>query len=94
MLLIYKLDSIFESLLTFRLRNRKLSITESGVAENYILSGDIIVILFGCDIPVVLRPYQGHYEFVSCCYIDGLMQGEGLRGLNSGELKEQRVEIL
>ncbi|KLU90382.1 hypothetical protein MAPG_09344 [Magnaporthiopsis poae ATCC 64411] len=43
--------------------------------------GDRIAVLYACDMPVVVRRQEGghgHYQLVGCCYIDGLMKGEGL----------------
>ncbi|MCJ1332768.1 hypothetical protein MMC10_009462 [Thelotrema lepadinum] len=46
---------------------------------------DVICILFGADIPFVLRPLQnGNYLLVGECYIDGFMDGEGLLQIVEG----------
>ena len=40
---------------------------------------DVICILFGADVPFVLRPLQnGNFLLVGECYIDGFMDGEAL----------------
>jgi hypothetical protein len=46
--------------------------------------GDVVVILFGCSVPVVLRPTgngpdtSGEFQFVGEAYIHGRMDGEAL----------------
>lgn len=46
--------------------------------------GDVVVILYGCTVPYVMRPRRdGTMEFVGDCYVHGLMNGEEL-------LREQR----
>lgn len=37
---------------------------------------DVIAILFGCSVPVILRPYAGEYKFIGEAYIYGKMDGE------------------
>jgi hypothetical protein len=39
---------------------------------------DVICILFGANVPYVLRQKGEHYEVVGECYVDGIMHGEGL----------------
>lgn len=47
--------------------------------------GDIICVLFGCSVPVILRPHSDpsssqimHYEVVGEAYIYGMMDGEAI----------------
>ncbi|TWU76241.1 hypothetical protein ED733_004756 [Metarhizium rileyi] len=41
-------------------------------------TGDIVVIIHGCDVPFVIRPSkrEGHYCLVGECYVHGVMNGE------------------
>lgn len=41
-----------------------------------IRQGDVIAVLFGSDLPVVLRKHESCYEFIGGCYVSGLMYGE------------------
>jgi hypothetical protein len=44
--------------------------------------GDIVCVIFGCDMPVVLRRKEGGpYTFVGGCYAVGIMYGEAMEGL-------------
>ncbi|PMD12788.1 hypothetical protein NA56DRAFT_540752, partial [Hyaloscypha hepaticicola] len=45
--------------------------------------GDMVCIIFGCSVPVVLRKVStgggnSHFEFISECYVHGMMDGEAL----------------
>ena len=43
--------------------------------------GDIICLIFGCDVPLVLRPDEDStFKIVGECYVDGNMSGEPLLG--------------
>lgn len=47
--------------------------------------GDMVCIIFGCSVPVVLRKVStgggnSHFEFISECYVHGMMDGEALEG--------------
>jgi hypothetical protein len=54
-----------------------------GLAPPEAKENDLIFILFGCSVPVVLRPkYESGddcYTFIGECYINGVMNGEALR---------------
>lgn len=51
--------------------------------------GDIICVLFGGNNPFVLRPTDNHYALVGECYVYGLMDGEAVEKLKTGELTEK-----
>jgi hypothetical protein len=48
-----------------------------GITAAHARKGDMVCVLFGCSIPVVLRPVgaKGKCEFVGECYLDGFMYG-------------------
>ena len=48
--------------------------------------GDMIVILYGCTMPAILRKKRDkidEYEFVDLCYIHGIMDGEAVEEHNA-----------
>ncbi len=54
---------------------RRLIVTGSGhlgMAVNRARKGDVICMLYGCNIPVLLRQ-KGVFEFIGECYVDGFM---------------------
>ncbi|KUJ14395.1 HET-domain-containing protein [Mollisia scopiformis] len=73
--------------------NRKFMLTERdniGLAPPEAMVGDMIVLLWGCSVPVILRELQprkvkkdgrlddGKYKLIGECYIHGIMNGEFL----------------
>ncbi|KAF4463847.1 hypothetical protein FALBO_9335 [Fusarium albosuccineum] len=49
-------------------------------------AGDVIALVAGMEMPVVLRRVEGGFQYVSHCYVHGMMHGETWEGL--GELDE------
>ena len=48
-----------------------------GWASKRAKEGDIVALLYGCVVPILLRPRQdGKYECLEACYIQGIMDGE------------------
>jgi len=54
---------------------------------------DIVAILFDCDLPVVIRPRERQYEFVGCCYVHGITEGQAMAGLDKGEFAAETFDI-
>jgi hypothetical protein len=54
--------------------------------------GDIAVVLFGSDVPFILRKTGASYRLVSACYILG-MDGEAMDMWRNGELQEETFDI-
>ncbi|KAF2141090.1 uncharacterized protein K452DRAFT_309523 [Aplosporella prunicola CBS 121167] len=55
---------------------------------------DLVCVLYGCSIPVVLRPRSGgFYSFVGQCYALGFMRGEAIEGLRNGKYKSEEFEL-
>lgn len=57
-----------------------------GVAPRLARKGDAVCVLFGCNVPVVLRPQLDScpqdasvFQFIGECYLDGFMNGEALQ---------------
>ncbi|KAI8677762.1 hypothetical protein NCS55_00494000 [Fusarium keratoplasticum] len=55
--------------------------------------GNKVVVLAGCDAPVLLRPQDGHYEHIGPCFVPDLMDGEAKDMVDRGEAKLERFEI-
>ena len=58
---------------------RRLFLTESdllGVGPPTMQAGDIVVVLYGCKLPFILRPLgklgEGTHAFVGECYVHGI----------------------
>ena len=78
-----KLGDSFEyaSLVRKKGRNRALFSTERGyigLGPPHCRPGDLVCILFGGEVPFVLRPVGGRYQLVGDAYVHGIMEGEAL----------------
>ena len=64
------------------LSGRRFFITDNGymgLAPADVEVGDMICLLFGVEVPMVLRGEEkGHKEVIGECYCHGIMEGEGL----------------
>jgi hypothetical protein len=60
-----------------------------GSDEDQTRKGDLIVIIFGCSTPIVIRPRGEYYEVVGEAYAQGLMDGEAMMFLESGDYRIQ-----
>jgi hypothetical protein len=61
------------------MEGRKLCTTRTGyvcLMPETVQRGDLLVILLGCNFPVLLRPFGEMYRVVGECYVYGLMEGE------------------
>jgi len=56
----------------------------SGDNEEQAKIEDLIVILYGCSSPLVIRPHGQYFLVVGEAYVQGLMDGEALDFLNAG----------
>ena len=51
----------------------------SGMGPRHMKAGDFVCLFYGSDVPYILRPDdEGTYTFVGHCYLQGMMDGEGL----------------
>lgn len=55
--------------------------------------GDLVVVVMGCDVPVVIRPVDDYYEIVGDCFVDGLMEGQAMELLESGEAELMTFDL-
>lgn len=75
---------------------RRLSVSDKGylcLVPAYSEHGDIITVLLGCDVPVVLRKHADSHECIGVCYVHGIMQGEAMAGIDTGEFEIQAFSI-
>ncbi|PVH69950.1 hypothetical protein DL98DRAFT_149793 [Cadophora sp. DSE1049] len=78
------------------LLSRRLITTKEGflgLAPEEAQKSDVIAILYGCNVPVVLRPHGDTYLLIGECYVDGIMDGEIVEGKAPRELWLEEVEI-
>jgi hypothetical protein len=56
-------------------------------------ASDMICVLFGCSVPVILRPKDGRYIVIGECYIDGMMNGEAVLEYEMGKYQKMMFDI-
>ncbi|KAE9364625.1 HET-domain-containing protein [Stipitochalara longipes BDJ] len=79
------------------LNTRRLLVTEKGyvgVADHKAQRGNLIVILYGCPVPLILRPLQETgFMLVGEVYVHGIMQGKAMEWLANGECQLENFDI-
>jgi len=56
-----------------------------GLAPETARKGDMVVALFSCNFPVILRPFGNLFKYIGECYVQGLMRGEAIIALKRGD---------
>ena len=64
-----------------------------GIGTRLMEVGDKICVLFGGEVLFILRPAGENYKLVGECYVHGLMHGEAMEMLGSGEAREQFFDL-
>jgi hypothetical protein len=63
------------------IENRKFFRTDYcfvGIGPSDIQEGDVVSIMFGADMPLILRSYSAFQTVVGAAYIHGIMNGEAV----------------
>jgi hypothetical protein len=55
--------------------------------------GDLLVVLWGCNVPVILRQQDEHYVFIGEAFVPEYMDGKAVEQEKEGFLISQKVEI-
>ena len=75
--------SLYVDNLRFRMDGRTFFTTREGHIGTSVVEprlGDQVVVLLGCDSPLLLRAARGSFQVVGQCYVQGLMCAEALLG--------------
>jgi hypothetical protein len=86
----------FAEWMAITMGKRTLYVTENkyiGVGPTLGKEGDVVVVAPGIDMPLVLRPMNGHYLLVGPTYVHGIMDGEALRDASGEIVAVGQVEI-
>ena len=83
------------------LRWWQLGITKQGffgLVPQPTTAGDVVSVLYGANVPVILRPAEGHdppeYRFIGPACIHGIMQGQVLEVLDQIDVQPELVRLL
>lgn len=55
--------------------------------------GDTICVVFGCPLPVILRPVNGYFVFIGEAYVHQWMDGQAMQLYKTGELKRAAFQV-
>ena len=64
-----------------------------GLAPMRSRENDIILVFYGCSVPVVLREEEDRFTFIGECFLYGIMDGEAINMQRKSNLKEQKWTI-
>jgi Heterokaryon incompatibility protein (HET) len=89
----------FESSISRCAWNRKFVATNKGycgLAPGAAKLGDVVAVLFGCNMPLILRKTDNasQYKLVEACFINGIMEGEALDDWHSGSLEKEEIVLV
>jgi hypothetical protein len=81
--------------------NRKFFVSKAnrwiGLAPTDARVGDLICILYGCSVPVILRPQtvdgRDVWILIGECYVHGLMDGEAMERTNVTGFESEEFEL-
>ncbi|OCK95603.1 HET-domain-containing protein [Cenococcum geophilum 1.58] len=60
-----------------------------GNCKDQTWEGDLIAVVFGCSTPIIIRPHGEHFQVVGEAYVQGIMDGEAMVSLESGDCQVQ-----
>lgn len=69
--------------------NKTTSIHAADTEDSQVKDGDLFVLIFGCSVPLVVRPCGSRFQVLGEGYLDGFMDGEALE-----EIKSERQAVL
>jgi len=78
------------------LKRRRLFYSKKGyfgLGPAVMQPGDIVCVLFGAQVPFILRRKDSRYQLVGESYVHGIMYGEAIKMLEDGELEKQIFSI-
>jgi Heterokaryon incompatibility protein (HET) len=59
-----------------------------GMGPGSMQEGDCLSLLFGGNVPYILRPKDDRYLFIGDCFVDGIMEGQALMGIVASQVLE------
>ncbi|KAL6411762.1 hypothetical protein AUP68_04136 [Ilyonectria robusta] len=80
----------------FRTERRHLFVLEDGelgMGPEGMRGGDLVCALLGCRVPFALRRFEQGYGIVGECFLVGIMDGEVVERIESGDLNVQAFDI-
>ena len=69
------------------------TISHMGIGVRGVNEGDVICVFLGCSFPMVIRPEGHHFRVVGAAYVDQLMDGDAIVGLERGLYQVESFEL-
>lgn len=86
----------FQGSLSIAIQERRLFVTREGyigLALEDAEVGDCVCLVWGAEVPFVLRKVDGQYKLIGECYCHGIMDGEGIKELEEGRIKVEEFRL-
>jgi len=64
-----------------------------GLESKLAQEGETVSVLFGTQLPFLLRQMGEHYRFLGECYVYGIMKEEAMEELKAGRFTEERFPL-
>ena len=87
---------LYRSTAAYALKQRRLFYSKKGyfgLGPAVMRPGDIVCVLFGAQVPFILRRKDSRYQLVGESYVHGIMHGEAIEMMEDGELEKQTFSI-
>jgi hypothetical protein len=65
-----------------------------GIGPPCLAAGDIVVLILGCDLPILLRPSDRRYKLIGAAYIECFMDGSAMVDLEAGLYSREMFELI
>jgi hypothetical protein len=62
---------------------------QMGLGCTFAREGDILCVIFGFELPFLLRKWGDNYRYLEMPYVRGIMHGEAMEDMRAGELTEE-----
>ncbi|KAH6659958.1 heterokaryon incompatibility protein-domain-containing protein [Truncatella angustata] len=86
------MNAIGERLATTILTALRNSLTHR-IGPESVQPGDQVFVMFGCNLPILLRPKDMNYTHIGPSYVVGFMEGEAMLAIKDGTKVAQKLEI-
>lgn len=65
-----------------------------GVCGSPVQAGNLVCVLAGCPTPVILRSSGSQFSLVGACYVEGLVDGQAIDMVGTGQLEHQVMQLI
>jgi hypothetical protein len=91
-----KHTQLLQRFVTVASGQRRFFVSENGrfgLAPEDAQEGDSICVLFGCSLPMLLRPRRETFEVIGPAYFQGIINGEAVEEMENGRVQKQEFVL-